>query len=151
MADLDSATVLAYRELMADVFELAGRSRRSSDTFARQFGHTAARWHVLSVVHDEAMTVPRIADRLGVTRQSVQRVVDELRAEHLVELADNPAHRRSRLVRITDRGVALADQLFAASAPARASMLDTANLSAAELRQARTTLRRILVHFGEDE
>lgn len=150
MAGADGAGVQAYRELMADVFELAGRSRRTSDGIARRLGQSAARWHVLSVVTDEAMTVPRIAERLGVTRQSVQRVVDELVADALVALAENPGHRRSSLVQVTGRGKAVAEELFTSSAPARARMLERAGVSLEELRQARTTLRRLLEHFDDD-
>lgn len=149
MAGVDGSGVQAYRELIADVFELAGRSRRTSDAFARRFGQSAARWHVLSVILEEALPVPRIADRLGVTRQSVQRVVDELAADRLVELVENPEHRRSSLVQITSSGRAVAEELFDSSSEARASMLARADVSPEELRRASKTLRRLLDHVDE--
>jgi hypothetical protein len=40
----------AYRLFIADVYELAGQSRRTSESLARELGQTAARWHVLSVL-----------------------------------------------------------------------------------------------------
>ncbi len=49
-------------------------------------------------------TVPQIAAWLDVTRQAVQRVVDEARALGYVEVRDNPAHRRSHLVAPTVKG-----------------------------------------------
>lgn len=60
--------------LVADVFELAGLLRRSGEVVAAREGHTQARWQLLSVVSDRALTVPQAARRLGVTRQGVQRV-----------------------------------------------------------------------------
>lgn len=51
------------------------------------------------------MTVPQIGRSQSLSRQFVQRMVNE--AGVLVELVDNPAHRRSRLVRLTDDGRAL--------------------------------------------
>src|SRR6185295_2910219 len=51
-------------------------------------------------------TVPQLARARPVARQRIQRLVDELAAAGLVELVDNPHHRRSRLVRLTARGAA---------------------------------------------
>ena len=51
----------AYRLLIADVYELAGASRRTSDDLARAVGQTAARWHVLSALSDAPRSVPSAA------------------------------------------------------------------------------------------
>jgi DNA-binding MarR family transcriptional regulator len=51
-------------------------------------------------------TVPQMARTRLVSRQHIQVLVDALREDGLVELANNPAHRRSRLVRLTKRGEA---------------------------------------------
>ena len=90
--------------LVADVFELAGALRRAGDRLAGEAGQTQARWQLLSVLSDGEWTVPRVADRLGLSRQAVQRVADDLVAEGLVRYDDNPSHRRSRLVSITPAG-----------------------------------------------
>jgi DNA-binding MarR family transcriptional regulator len=67
---------------------------------------TVAQRAVLEYLHREgATTVPEIARVRGVTRQHIQVGVDELAAAGLVELVDNPAHRRSRLVTTTTAGV----------------------------------------------
>jgi DNA-binding MarR family transcriptional regulator len=49
-------------------------------------------------------TVPQVARARSVTRQHVRALVDPLAREGLVEFADNPEHRRSRLVRLTAAG-----------------------------------------------
>jgi DNA-binding MarR family transcriptional regulator len=50
------------------------------------------------------LTVPQIAEMRPTSRQRMQRLADELAAEGLVEFADNPKHRRSKLVRLTAMG-----------------------------------------------
>lgn len=84
--------------LVADVFELAGLLRRSGEVVAAREGHTQARWQLLSVVSDRALTVPQAARRLGVTRQGVQRVANDLVVCGLAELRHNPDHRTSPLL-----------------------------------------------------
>jgi len=48
--------------------------------------------------------VPRIARTRAASRQHIQTIVNELLHEGLVELRDNPAHRRSCLVALTAAG-----------------------------------------------
>jgi DNA-binding MarR family transcriptional regulator len=43
---------------------------------------------------------------MGITRQSVQRIADLLVDKGLAEYRPNPAHRRAKLVAITDAGYA---------------------------------------------
>mgnify|MGYP000335366036 CR=1 FL=1 len=90
--------------LVADVFELAGALRRVGDRLAGVASQTQARWQLLSVLSEGEWTVPRAADRLGLSRQAVQRVADDLVRDGLARFEDNPAHRRSRLVVITSSG-----------------------------------------------
>lgn len=49
-------------------------------------------------------TVPELAARLDLTRQAVQRHVDDLVARGHAEPRPNPAHRRSVLIHPTDAG-----------------------------------------------
>jgi DNA-binding MarR family transcriptional regulator len=50
------------------------------------------------------LTVPQIAQMRPTSRQRMQRLADELAAEGLVELVENPKHLRSKLVRLTAKG-----------------------------------------------
>jgi DNA-binding MarR family transcriptional regulator len=52
------------------------------------------------------LTVPQIAEMRPTSRQRMQRLTNELVGERLVELVDNPRHRRSKLVRLTAKGEA---------------------------------------------
>jgi DNA-binding MarR family transcriptional regulator len=53
---------------------------------------------------EHPLTVPQIARRMGITRQSVHATVKRLVADGLLELAPNLDHRRSQLVRLTELG-----------------------------------------------
>lgn len=90
--------------LVADVYDLAGLLRRIGDTMAAPEGQTQARWQLLSAISEHPETVSRAARRLGVTRQAVQRVANELVHERLAEYRDNPDHRGSPLLALTDAG-----------------------------------------------
>ncbi|ATG54641.1 MarR family transcriptional regulator [Brachybacterium ginsengisoli] len=52
----------------------------------------------------EDLTVPQLARAQDLSRQFVQRMVHEAREAGLVELRENPSHRRSSLVHLTSRG-----------------------------------------------
>ncbi|MBN1573359.1 MAG: MarR family transcriptional regulator [Deltaproteobacteria bacterium] len=56
-------------------------------------------------------TVPEMARSRPVSRQHIQTIVNPLFEEGLVEFVENPAHRRSKLVRLTQRGVDLLEEM----------------------------------------
>src|SRR5215831_18533082 len=86
-------------------------------------------------------TVPQMARARPVSRQYIQMLVNELEAERLVELCDNPAHRRSRLVRLTAAG----RDALAAMYRRETELYTALDLPVSEvaLRDAAGTLRRI--------
>ncbi len=90
--------------LIADIYEAAGALRTSGEVIARQEGQTLARWHVMAAVSDSPLTVASAARRMGLTRQAVQRVANELVADELARFADNPDHRTSPLLELTRTG-----------------------------------------------
>lgn len=141
--------VTGYRLLIADVYELAGLSRRISEREAAAHDTTVARWHVLSAVSEEALTVPAIGRRLGLVRQAVQRVVDDLVEAGQLRAEPNPAHRRSPLFACTPEGAEVLDRLWAESEPARRETVAAAGVTVGELRAARAVLRRLIdAHEG---
>lgn len=50
------------------------------------------------------MTVPRMGRAQALSRQFVQRMVNDAAERGFVEAIPNPAHRRSSLIRLTDAG-----------------------------------------------
>ncbi|MDF3289687.1 MarR family winged helix-turn-helix transcriptional regulator [Streptomyces silvisoli] len=90
--------------LVADVFEAAGALRRSGEAIAATMGQTQARWQLLSVLSDGPRTVAQAARRLGIARQGVQRVANDLVGEDLATFQPNPDHRNSPLLELTPDG-----------------------------------------------
>jgi DNA-binding MarR family transcriptional regulator len=91
------------------VFRLNGCLIAAGDDLVADLGLTSARWQVLGAIAlaPAAETVARLARAMGLQRQGVQRIVNELAAEGILTLEDNPHHRRARLVRLTSKGEAL--------------------------------------------
>ncbi|HSQ67451.1 MAG TPA: MarR family transcriptional regulator [Polyangiaceae bacterium] len=69
------------------------------------------RWILRSLQRRGAQSVPALARARAMRRQSVQPIVDALLADGLVELAENPAHKRSKLVVLTQEGAALVERM----------------------------------------
>lgn len=67
---------------------------------------THARLRVLQTIEraGRALTVSQLARRMGVARQSAQRVINDLQSVEIVEFVCNPDHMRSPLVQLTATG-----------------------------------------------
>jgi DNA-binding MarR family transcriptional regulator len=98
----------AATEVVLRTFRANGLFLAAGDLLAAGEGLTSARWQVLGAVAlaGRRLTVPQIARRMGLTRQSVQASVNRLLGDGLVEAGENPDHRRSPLIRLTERGSA---------------------------------------------
>ena len=96
----------AATDVVLAAFRLNGRLLAAGDLLSAQEGLTSARWQVLGAVAlaDRPLTVPQIARRMGLTRQSVQASVNRLRRDALIEADANPDHRRSPLIRLSQLG-----------------------------------------------
>jgi DNA-binding MarR family transcriptional regulator len=117
------------------VFEVNRLLRDAGERVSATAGQTHSRRMVLQAAGDRA-TVPDIARRLGLQRQSVQRVADELVADGLARYEENPHHRRSRLLVTTAAGkstlaaIQSAHREWVADLEAKAGALDWARLGA---------------------
>ena len=112
---------------LAKVFDLLGPLYRQT---VRNLEQTGAPPVGVRAVLDllrvrESLTVPRIADVLGLSRQFVQRCVNEAEEVGWVELRTNPAHQRSSLVVITQSGRELVTRIRAGEAETLAPVAAT--------------------------
>ena len=111
-------------------------------------GLTAARWQVLSTVarasHPE--TVANIGRIMGMTRQGVQRIVNELVASDLVRMAPNPHHKRASLVCLTYAGTAAFQAITARQVPWANAL--AAHLAADKIDEARTLMTTLTELLG---
>ncbi|SOD72589.1 DNA-binding MarR family transcriptional regulator [Jatrophihabitans sp. GAS493] len=131
--------------LVADLYEAAGAFRRSGELIAAAQGQTQSRWQTLSVVSAEPTTVAQAARRLGVSRQNVQRVANDLQREGLVIFSDNPAHKGSPIVTLLPSGRTVLKRLtHAASLAHRAQLRQLEKLDPnLDLAAVRSVLQRL--------
>lgn len=139
-----TAQAAELTELIFEVFRLHGELIAMGDRMVAPFELTSTRWQVLGLIDEtqQPMTVPMIARHLGVSRQAVQRVVNDLKAHGFVTLVPNPHHKSAKLVELTERGAkaaAAADSTYSTWANAVTGDLDSAQL--AEARRLLTDLR----------
>jgi len=93
-------------EMIFEIFRLHGRLIAFGDRMVEGLGLTSARWQVLGSIAlaEAAPTIPNIARNLGLSRQAVQRVANDLAAEGFIRTIDNPHHKRAKLVGLTEKG-----------------------------------------------
>lgn len=127
----ESANAFAHpvSRLALEVFRLNGALISAGDALVGPLGLTSARWQVMGAVAEArgGLPVASMARNMGLVRQSVQRIADELAAEGILRFAPNPHHRRAKLVQLTERGEALfaeANRRWLAVADALAATLD---------------------------
>ncbi len=129
--------------LVAELFELSGALRRDGEASARAVGQTVARWQVLWIAATGRLSVAAIARRLGLARQSVQRVADVVVAEGLASFEPNPDHRRSPLLVLTDTGQAALEAMNESGSRRVEQVVDA--LGEDGIKQ----LRGLLARYGE--
>lgn len=105
--------------LILDVFRLNGRLQLAGDRLVADLGLTSARWQILGAIAyaDRPETVAWHARTMGVHRQGVQRIVNELKKEGIVEFHPNPHHKRAHLVVLTPKGENLFQETIALQIP----------------------------------
>lgn len=96
----------AATALIVEIFRLNGRLLEAGDHLVRDLGLTSARWQVLGAIAASTAPLPvaHIARNMGLTRQAVQRLANDLERDGLVRFAPNPHHERAKLVVMTDIG-----------------------------------------------
>jgi DNA-binding MarR family transcriptional regulator len=96
----------AFTSLVLEVFRLNGMLVAAGNELGRGLHLTSARWQVLGAIAlgNRPLTVAEIARTMGMTRQGVQRVTNDLEEAGLVQRAPHPVHRRARPVELTVQG-----------------------------------------------
>ena len=115
--------------LIFEVLRTAAALDERGAELVAPLGLTPARWQVLSTLNflESPETVSGLARRLSLTRQSVQRVVNDLEAAGLVEMRNNPSDRRAQLATPTTSGRKLAQDADALRRPWTAQLAQGLN------------------------
>ena len=101
---------------LADLLHgLTKRLRRAQSDGLAPLGLTPAQGRALRMIvrseDEEPLRMTELADRLGIVPRSVTTVVDALEEAGLVRREVDPRNRRAILLHLTDRGVAVRDDL----------------------------------------
>ena len=93
-------------EIILEIFRLNGSLLEVGNKITKPLKLTSARWQVMGAIEiaNQPLTVAQIARRMGLTRQAVQRITNDLLKLKMVELSPNPDHKRSPLVSISTKG-----------------------------------------------
>ncbi len=137
----------ARTELILEVFRLNGHLLAAGDALVRDLELTSARWQVIGAIalSPAPLSVSQVARNMGLSRQNVQRIANELESQGVLQFEPNPHHRRAKLVLLTEHGRALYDAAAKRQRPwanALANGLPITSVEAA--RDLLRTLRRRL-------
>jgi DNA-binding MarR family transcriptional regulator len=137
--------------LILEIFRLNGRLLSAGDALVTDLRLTSAKWQVLGAVAlgSAPQTVSRIAREMGLTRQAVQRSVNELVADGILKLVPNPHHQRAPLVLITAEGRAVYERAGERQRPWASAL--SAGLSETALGEAVDVVRTIRLKLEESE
>jgi DNA-binding MarR family transcriptional regulator len=137
--------------LILETFRLNGRLLAAGDALVRGLDLTSARWQVLGAIAaaPAPLSVAQIARSMGLTRQAVQRLANDMERDGLLRFAANPHHQRSKLVVMTPRGQAAYGAAMKRQAPWAQAL--TQGLTAQQIAAATAVLKRLRQRLERDE
>jgi len=126
------------------------RMRVAAEQLMGDGGHSSGRRSLLrGLARHGPKTVSQMARERPVARQHFQRLVNGLRDDGLVELRPNPAHKRSPLVALTDRGEGLVDGMEKREGGLWRWL--AREMTVQEIRQATSVVRRVKARLESGE
>jgi DNA-binding MarR family transcriptional regulator len=98
----------ALTDLIRTVLRMNATVQKSGTRLMRGTGITNARWQTLSELSalEKRVTVSELARHMGLTRQAVQRLADDMARDGLVEFAENLGDARAMHLLLTEAGKA---------------------------------------------
>jgi DNA-binding MarR family transcriptional regulator len=138
---MDKASLIT--EFAIETFRLNGDLLEAGDRLVEGSGLTSARWQVLGAIamSPVSLSVAHIARNMGLSRQAVQRVVNELENERFVAFVPNPHHARAKLVTMTGKGTQAYAAAMERQRPWAADL--GARIAADEIRTALKMMRSV--------
>ncbi|MGJ8662880.1 MAG: MarR family winged helix-turn-helix transcriptional regulator [Marinicella sp.] len=97
-------------QLLTDVilktFHFNGVLTAAGDLLTQEYGLSSARWKVMGAITEsqQALSVAEIARLMGLTRQAVQRLSNEMVQGGWLIFKENPKHQRAKLVLLSEHG-----------------------------------------------
>jgi DNA-binding MarR family transcriptional regulator len=132
-----------FRLIVLDILFLSGAFEKRGKKMASKVGLTEPQWGLLATAASQERTVPQIARRLGLARQTVQRNSDLMVKRGLGAYAKNPDHLRSPLFLLTVDGKAVLERLEQIAQQDRVDFMATHQIANDELQVAQKVLREM--------
>lgn len=136
---------------VAETCRLSGRLLMARDVLVADLDLTSARLQVLEVMalSPTPQPVAHIARDLGLTRQAVQRLANEMERDGFVGFDANPHHRRAKLVLLTASGRAAHAAAMKRQAPLVRKLAQ--GLTDKQIRSAAAVLRTMRQRLESDD
>jgi DNA-binding MarR family transcriptional regulator len=102
----------ALTDLIRTVLRMNTTVQKSGTRLMRGTGITNARWQILSELSafEKRVTVSELARHMGLTRQAIQRIMDDMASDGLVEFVENLGDARAMHLLVTEAGKATYDE-----------------------------------------
>lgn len=144
MSQIDKSDTYQILWLVRRLFRAMGHR---AGEYLEGFGITAADRAVLEFLYpDQKLSVPEIASRYKVTRQHVQVTINALLDTGLVKAEENPKHKRSQLILLSDRGRDLFEKIRVREKKEIEILFS--DISATRRKQTRQTLELLLKNIS---
>lgn len=134
---------LEATDLILEVFRLNGILIKSGDRLVKDLGLTSARWQIIGALalSGESMTVPQVARRMGLSRQAVQRIANDLSAMQWIRFQDCASDKRTRLLELTTEG----QEVYEKASERQTAWINelTSNISADDIAEAKGLMSRL--------
>ncbi len=104
---------MRFSELARMIFQLNALLEEKGDWLTDDLPINSSRWRVLDVLDraQQPMPAAHIAKDMGLTRQNVTRLTNDLVKEGYLATSDNPYHQRAKLVSITEKGRVIFEEI----------------------------------------
>lgn len=138
-----------FTKIVLEVFKVSGMLNNEGDKMTREFGLTSSRWKILGAIalSQQPLTVPQIGRSMGQSRQAVQKLVDLMIKDDMLQLVDNPNHKRAKYVALTEKAKGVYQQLEQTQTPWAQQSTDEISLQ--ELETTLDVLNKIAKRFSQ--
>jgi DNA-binding MarR family transcriptional regulator len=129
--------------IVDNLIHLWSAFRKRGDLWAKNVGLSYNQWQLMEAAVKGPKTVPQLARRMGLARQTVQRTADQLVKKQLASYEKNPDHLRSPHLMISEKGKDALDHILVGMNKSRSHFVQAHGVKMDELRAAETVLRKL--------
>jgi len=90
--------------IVVNIHQLSGAYHQRLQAWTRKVGLTAPQWELMFAAAGENRTVPQLARRMRLARQTVQRSADQIVRIGMASFRPNPDHQRSPYFVLSEEG-----------------------------------------------